>query len=412
MDEACVMESASGYPLLVVLTGAVLLSAMLAKAGLERIGLPPLVGYLLLGFGLRCLHDSWNGFPGDLFAIFEFLARIGLVTLLFRIGLESDLRGLLRQLRRASLLWVGNVTISAAVGFATCRFVLGLSDWSSMIVAVAFTATSVGITVAVWNRLGALQSPNGRLLTDLAELDDLSAVVLMALLFAVLPAVHAGEAHTIELALETTGWFLLKLLSFGAACFLFSRFAEQRVTSLFRKLEPAPDPMLMVVSLGFVIAALAGLAGFSLAIGAFFAGVMFSRDPQAVKMEASFLPLYELFSPFFFVGIGLLIAPDALSSGLADGGILLAAAVLAKLLADGGLATGLVGARGGLLIGTSMVPRAEIAMVVMQKGLHLGAWAVTPALFAAVTVACAGTCLLAPVAVRRLLARWPQGDAG
>lgn len=406
------MESAADYPMLVLLTGAALLVAMLAKAGLERTGLPALVGYLLLGFGLRWSQSAWGWLPGDLFGIFEFLARLGLVTLLFRIGLESDLRGLLRQLRRASLLWICNVTVSAGLGFAASRLLLGLALWPSMVVAVAFTATSVGISVAVWKQAGALDSPNGRLLTDLAELDDLSAVVLMALLFAVLPAVHAGAAgDTAWLALKTACWFLLKLLGFGAACFLFSRFAERKITRLFRNLEPAPDPMLMVAGLGFVIAALAGMIGFSLAIGAFFAGVIFSRDPQAVKMEASFLPIHELFSPFFFIGIGLLVETDALASGLGPGALLLIAAVVAKLLADGATAVPLVGWRGGVLIGTSMVPRAEIALVVMQKGLRLGDWAVTPALFAAMTAVCAGTCLLAPVVVRPLLARWSRDAA-
>lgn len=405
------MHAASNYPLLVLLTGSVLLLALLLKAGLERLRLPAMVGYLLLGFGIRAAREGWGGLPPELFSIFGFLAKLGLVALLFRVGLDSKLRGLLAQLKRASLVWIGDVLISAGVGFAACRWLLELAVWPSALVAVAFTATSVGITVAVWQQAGALGSANGRLLTDLAELDDLSAVVLMALLLALLPALHAGGADgALLLALRTGGWVLLKLLAFGAGCLLFSLYLERRLTGLFQRLEPAPDPMLMVAGLGFVIAALAGLAGFSLAIGAFFAGVIFSRDPRAVKMEASFLPIHELLSPFFFIGIGLQIEPGALAAGLGDGGLLLAAAVVAKLLADGLLAMPLAGPRGGLLIGASMVPRAEIALVVMHQGLQLGPWAVSSQLFAAVTTAAAGTCLLGPIAVRLLLARWPQRE--
>jgi Kef-type K+ transport system membrane component KefB len=167
--------------------------------------------------------------------------------------------------------------------------------------------------------------------------------------------------------------------------------------------------MLAVAGIGIIIAAVAGLIGFSLAIGAFFAGLVFSRDPEAVRMEASFLPVYELFSPFFFIGIGLKIDPDSFTSALGLGCILAVAAIAAKVIADGIPVSLMRGMTGGLLIGISMVPRAEIAMVIMQKGLTLGDWAVPKQVFGAMVVVSAATCILSPVAVRVMLREWPQG---
>jgi Kef-type K+ transport system membrane component KefB len=161
--------------------------------------------------------------------------------------------------------------------------------------------------------------------------------------------------------------------------------------------------MLVVVAIGFVIAAVSDMLGFSLAIGAFFAGLVFSRDPNAVKMESSFLPLYSLFSPFFFIGIGLDIDPGIMGTAFGIGGILLVMAILAKVIADGLPVTFMYGAGSGILIGVSMVPRAEIAMVIMKRGLTLGESVVPGKVYAAMVLVSAATCILSPWVVRSLL---------
>jgi Kef-type K+ transport system membrane component KefB len=175
-------------------------------------------------------------------------------------------------------------------------------------------------------------------------------------------------------------------------------------------MEPPPDFMLVVVGISLIIAALADLGGFSLAIGAFFAGLVFSRDDETVKRESSFMPLYELFSPFFFIGIGLHVEPQALGSALSLGTTLVAAAFAAKIIADGLPVWLLRGFPSAALIGISMVPRAEIAMVIMQHGLNRGAWAVPAKVFNAMVLVSILTCTISPMLVRMLLARWPQAE--
>lgn len=397
------------FPLLIGLVGGVIVLIMWVKSGLDRIGIPPLVGFLGLGFGLRIADQHFGLLSSGFQEVFAFLAKIGLVTLLFRIGLESKIEMLLRQLRRASVVWLGDIFISGLLGFAAAFYLLGLTLITSLIVATALTATSVGISVAVWENMNALKSANGSILVDVAELDDISAVVLMALLFAVIPALTEGRQISLgSILVMTSGIFLLKLLGFGAFCFLFSRFVENRLTKYFRKFERLPDPMLTVVGIGLIIAALAGLIGFSLAIGAFFAGLLFSRDPQTVKMETSFLPIYDLFSPFFFIGIGMSMDLDHFGIAIGLGAVLLSVAILGKLVGDGVPFLLMKGWRSGLLIGVSMVPRAEIAMVVMQRGLEHKL--VSSQVFTGMVVVSAATSLLSPIAVRSLLRRWPQRE--
>jgi Kef-type K+ transport system membrane component KefB len=155
--------------------------------------------------------------------------------------------------------------------------------------------------------------------------------------------------------------------------------------------------MVTVAGVGLIVAALAEWLGFSLAIGALFAGLAFSRDPQAVRTEGRFEDLHTLFVPFFFMRIGMDASPAALVGGSAGLGVLLlGAAIAGKFIGAGLPAWWVAGPEAGVLIGLSMIPRAEIAMVVMYAGLRLGPEVVTERIFGAVLMVVLGTCLLTP----------------
>jgi Kef-type K+ transport system membrane component KefB len=161
------------------------------------------------------------------------------------------------------------------------------------------------------------------------------------------------------------------------------------------------------VGIAIIIAAVAGLAGFSVAIGAFFAGLIFSRDPKAVKAVSSFDSVSDLFVPFFFVGIGLSMEPAALDGAVLVGATLVVVAVVGKLLGAAFPALVCASWQGALLIGVSMVPRAEITMIIMEQGRRLGGWAVPPEVFGGMVMVAAITSLAAPFALRWMLSRWP-----
>lgn len=395
--------------LLVLLFGGIIVLAILIRSAFQRIAVPSLIGFLILGFLLGLVDSHWRFIPDEASSIFEFLANIGIILLLFRVGLESNLAGLVRQLRRASLIWLGNVVFSGILGYAVSYFFLGLAFIPSLFIGIALTATSVGISVGVWQEAKAIRSRNGELLVDVAEMDDISAIVFMALLFAVAPVLTGGVVSALlPFAGRTLGLVLLKLIAFGASCVLFARYAEQPITHFFKKIEPKLGPILMVAGFGFIIAALGGFLGLSIAMGAFFAGLMFSRDPEAVKFDRAFGLVYEIFIPFFFIGIGLNIDPNQLTTALGLGAILLVVAVLGKAIGTGGPAMLMMDWKSSTLLGVSMIPRAEIAMVIMLGGLQLGGWAVPPNVFAAMIFVCAGTSIISPIILRLLLKRWPQ----
>lgn len=401
------------YPFLILLTGGLMVVTVLLKSALERSPVPPLVGYLLVGLLLRWLQDRTGFLHRSAEEVFGFLAKMGVILLLFRVGLESNLEGLLSQLRRASMVWCCDVLVSGVLGFLSAFYLLGIALIPSLLVATAMTATSVGVSIAVWEQAGMVRSDNGEFLIDVAELDDISAVVLMALLFALLPRIRNAGGLDSDMLLSigrTAGMFLLKILGFGGFCYIFSRYIERHITQFVQSFASRASLMILVAGIGMMFAAVAGLMGFSLAIGAFFAGLVFSRDPGCVKEEAAILPLYEMFTPFFFIAIGLDLELSALSDALWMGGTLAAVAAVGKMAANGIPLYFMHGFQGASLVGVSMIPRAEIAMIVMQKGKSLGDWAVPPAVFAAMVMVSAVTCMAAPVVVQSLLRRWPQKE--
>lgn len=387
-----------------VLIGVLIAASVAVRAALHRLRIPPLVGYLVLGMLLRAGSDPWSSFESDEFQALELLGELGVIALLFRIGLEAKLSGLVRQLRTAWIVWTGDVAVSALAGFAAARWLLGLELAPSLVIATGLTATSAAVSSAVWESCGKLDTPDGQRVLDVAELDDISGVVLLALLFAMLPGLQAPEQGSLlsavsDAALSTAIRFAL----FAVACFGFARYAEPRITELCKRLPGSPDRMLTVVSIGIVIAGAAELSGLSVAIGAFFAGLAFSRDARAIRIEASFEPVYELVTPFFFLSLGFGMAPQSIAAAGLTAVVLLLAAIVGKVLGAGGAALVSLPLSTAAVIGVSMIPRAEIGLLIIDRGHRMGAWAVSDSLYSAMIFVAAGTCLIGPLLLSRML---------
>ena len=396
-------------PLFILALGVAMVLAMAIKAGLEKLGLPALVGFMVLGIAIGTVNEKWAFLNDSGKWSFELLGELGVICILFRVGLESDPRKLMKQIPRAISVWIGNVSLSAVLGFVAARYVLGLELIPALFVATALSATSVGVSVLIWESAKRLDSELGEQLIDVAELDDVSAIIMMVALFAAAPLLHQGvDSATLSKAmLLASGVILAKAFLFGAFCFGFAHFLERRITWFFSRFERAPDPMIGVVGIAFVIAAFAGWLGFSVAVGGLFAGLAFSRDPNAVKMESSFLPIYELLTPFFFIGIGLKLDLSLAISAFGLGVVLLLAAIIGKIIGAGLPLLFQSGFGAAALLGVSMVPRAEIALVVIQSGNDLGQWAVPGELYGGMVLVSATTCLAAPLALRYLFKKFP-----
>ncbi len=403
------MNGPDGAPdinaILVLLVGVTTAASMLLRAVCHRIDIPPLVGFLLLGTGLSALDAFYGIITTPVRDGVEMLASLGLVALLFRVGLGLDLRDLLAKLPGASVIWIGNVAVSGFAGYAAARWGLGLALIPSLVVAVALTATSIGVTVPIWQDAGMLNGDAGTLTVDVAELDDVSGVVLMALLFAVMPVLQSGNGTFWESFGVASGELALRFVGFIAFCWLFAHFAEPALHRFLHRWERPPERLLTVVGLGAAIAAIAGVLGFSLAVGALFAGVMFSAYPERVQSESAYRLLYDFLTPYFFIAIGLRLEPMLLPAAVGAGAVLLVAAVTGKLAGTYLPARLTTDHASAQLIALSMVPRAEIAMVIVHQAHRLWPEAVTAKLYGAMTVVTLATCVVTPPLLSRLLER-------
>jgi len=387
-----------------LLAGLIIVLNSLARRACERLGIQPLVGFIVTGLGLALLDQRLDFVPEALCRFIDFLGQLGVIILLFKVGLESNITGLMAQFRRALPIWFGNVVLAALFGFAAAYFLLDLGLLPSLFAGTALSATSVGVAAAVWRDAGALDSDEGQLLVDVAELDDISAMVMVALLFSAAPLLLNGQQDQLPTLIGTELILALaRIALFAAGCYLFARFLERRFTAFFHH-DGLPSPTIAVATAGLacVIAGAAELLGFSIAIGALFAGLAFSRDPEEFEIDRQLEPLHQLLIPFFFLSIGFNFDFDSAGDALAGGMVLLAAGIAGKLLGAGLPALTPLGRRGALRLGVSMVPRAEIAMIVMLQGVRLGKDYVPDELFGAMSIVAISTALLVPLALQGL----------
>jgi Kef-type K+ transport system membrane component KefB len=397
------LENVDVNVMLIALVGVLLVLAPVVSSVCSHLGVPSLVGYLVLGFALRLIDEEIDLLQPAVRDALGLLGNIGLVALLFTVGIESNPKALAAKLPSAAGIWLADISVSGGLAFAVTYYALDLSLVASLISAAALTATSLGVSVGVWREADALNTTEGQLLVNVAELDDVSAMALMAIVFAVIPVMMSGGVPSLALIGTEFAWFFLRFTLFLALCLIFARYFEHRVTGLSRRLQRPPERMLVVAGIGFIIASFSGALGFSLAIGAFFAGLVFSRDPEAVKTESSFKDVYAFVTPFFFIDIGMGMDPGALGGAVGLGFVLLVVALVGKLAGNFMAALLTTGASGAMLIAVSMVPRAEVAMVVFDQGRTLAPEHVTNELYSAAILTSAITCVVAPLIVGRLL---------
>jgi len=393
------------YGILIVV-GALLILGPFVKSLMERLGVPALVGYISLGVLVSLADQQWTFVTSTFDNTFSVLAQLGVVALLFRVGLRSHTRTLLAKLPDASLIWFGDVLTNIIFGFAVSYYLLALPMETSLVIATAFSATSVAVSVTVWDEMHKLNTSNGQLLVDVAELDDLSGVLLLAILLAIIPVLQGGNMELLPSIGTTAFKVLVKLTLFIAGCYLFAHYLERDFTRFNRKWENSRTGFtITVLGSGLAIAAVAGYLGFSLAIGALFAGLAFSRDPEAVRTDARFAYFYEFFTPFFFIYIGMQVDPGVIIPSLGLATVLFFPAALGKFLGVFTPALRIVKRADAVLLGLSMIPRAEISMVIVYQCQQLGDDIVPESVFGAMVLMSVMTSIFAPLILRSLLMR-------
>jgi Kef-type K+ transport system membrane component KefB len=375
----------------------VLLAAKLGDELFRRMRQPTLVGEILAGV---LVGPAVLGLvaPSEVLQVF---AELGVVFLLFWVGLETRLSDLREVGATAFSVGVLGVVIPFAGGIGLGA-ALGESTGTSLFIGAALVATSVGITSAVLVELGVLERRTSRTILGAAIVDDILALLLVAVAAGVAAegGVDVGAiALTAAMALAFVGFIALggtTLLAARPALLHAPRFSE--------------SPLLPAVIICLGLAAFAAQIGLAAIIGAFLAGMIVAetRDQSPIAQETA--PLYAFFPPFFFAFIGLQVSLAAL--GDLDTLLLLAGVTLlavATKFAGAYLGARRMGRRDAAFVGVGMVPRGEVGIIV--AGIGLASDTIDGELFAIIVAMSVLTTLLVPPVLRRL-ATAPAAPAG
>lgn len=399
------MMNENNLSVMSLILGLLIIAVIALKFILNKIKIPAIIGFFALGIFLNWLTLKFQIISAIEQDVLQSVANVGLICLLFKVGMDCDLQKIIEKIPQASLVLIGNIVFCAALGFIAAYFILHLSLITSIFIGIAMTTTSDAISLSIWQEKNVIGTSTGTLLVDLAQLDDFSGIILLGLLLSMIPVLQPeNNSADILTILEPLAITLLKFAGITMVFYFIFLYSDKPIVNLFHKIDSGVDPILFLLGIGLIIAALVGLLGLSSAIGAFLAGLIFSRVPDKSKVSGSFNPFYNFFVPFFFIGIGLKINPVMLLNGLGVGIILFIAAFLGKFLSTVGLTFHKINPKNSVLLGFSMVPRAEMMLIIMQKGLQANI--ASPELFSSMILVSIVTCLIIPVTLNNLLNRW------
>ena len=374
-------------------------SAKLLGALAQWIGQPAVLGELLAGV---ILGMSVGGLVDPSNDVLHLLAELGVVILLFEIGLETDLGKLLQVGGAATVVAVVGVTLPFALGYAVC-WILGLSNLVGIMAGASLTATSVGITARVLSDLNRLQEPESQIILGAAVIDDVIGLVILA----VVVGLTKGQEVTVLGVAKTTG------IAFGflGGTLLVGKLVVPPLVRWVSRVDLPGTPTMLAVMLAFGLAWLASVSGSAMIIGAFAAGLLLRGTLHAHEIETGVAHLGHFFVPLFFVAVGAAVDVRVLNpvdpanwQTLMVGGLLIVAAVVGKFLA-GYAPFWFKGNK--KVIGVGMIPRGEVGLIFAQMGLVSGVF--DPGLFSAVTLMVMVTTFMAPPLLKLLFPLvWPD----
>ena len=335
----------------------IFIAAQIGSELARLIRLPGVVGEIVAGCVVGPSVLGWIAPSEPL----EVLSEIGVVLLLFSVGLENRVEDLKRVGGSAFAVGVLGVAIPFVFGTLWAHSI-GPSWPHSLFVAAAFVATSAGITASVLKQLGALQRIESRVILGAAVIDDILAMLLLGMVVALQAGGQVRVGDLLVVLVEAIG-FVIVIGWVGV------RVMRRSSAWLDWPADPL-SPLALVLTMCLGLAWLATRFGLAAIIGAFLAGMIASETRQHKQLEQQMRPLLALLTPFFFVLTGAKVQLAQLASGAALG--LLATATLLALLtklAGGWLGALKLGPRSALTVGVGMMPRGEVGVVIASLGL-------------------------------------------
>jgi Kef-type K+ transport system membrane component KefB len=379
------------FDLLIILAAAKIMGELF-----ERLKQPVVIGEILAGVLLGpYVFGLINPAHVETFHVYQILAEIGVIILLFTIGLHTKLDEMLSVGRTSSMVAVLGVILPCFFGYLY-TLTAEHSTVEAMFIGAAMVATSVGITARVFADLKILDSQVAKVILGAAVIDD----ILGLLVLGVVTGVGRGAISYLKitlLTLEAAG-FILFLIVLGKRVV-----GRMGPTSLGRfKLKNAPFALALIFCLG--LSAVASYIHLAAIVGAFMAGMVLAELNLEYKFSVKFDSLYDFLVPFFFVVMGTQVDLSVFTKSNLIGAalILTAFAVVGKLIGCGLGAVGM-GLKQASVVGVGMVPRGEVGMIVASIGLGLGV--ISSDLYAVVIFMVIATTLMTPPVLAKMISR-------
>ena len=378
---------------LIIIT-LIIFSSILMNQVSAKLKFPSVVGQLVAGviLGPAVLHlVKFNTFINYFF-------NLGVIILMFITGLESNLK-LLKKYLKPSLTVAFMGVLFPMIIMPIIGYFIRLSLAQMFFLGVTFSATSVSITVEVLKEMKQLCSREGTTILGASVADDVIAVVLLSLVSIVSHQNIGGSL----IPSQDLGLLLTAQTVFFLIVYLLIRWIVPWLFKIFPLLSGKYSEVLMALVVCFGMSVLADTVGLSAITGSFFAGIAVGRTPCRKKAQAEVSSLgYLLFIPIFFISIGISMTLSGIVNHWCLLIILTIAAILTKLLGagTGGLLSGF-NKHSSLIIGSGMISRGEVALIIAQIGLtsHL----ISVNLYSTIISATIITTCLAPVLLRRVI---------
>jgi len=327
--------------------------------------------------------------------VIDVLAELGVIILLFEIGLESDLKELIRVGPQAAIVAVVGVAAPFAAGTAGLLLIFHTALIPAIFTGAALTATSIGITARVLAEIQRLNSKEGQIIIGAAVLDDVLGIIVLA--------VVASLAKTGEVDVSNIIYLVISAAVFLVGSILLGRFLSPFFISLVNQLRTRGQLLIMSLILVFALSYVAAVIQLEAILGAFAAGLVLAETERRAELEEQVVPIADMLVPIFFVTVGAATDVSVLNptvpsnrEGLIIAAFLVIVAIIGKVI------TGftVIGQPqlNRLAIGVGMIPRGEVGLVFLGVGTAAGI--LSKPLEAAIVVMVISTTFLAPPLLR------------
>jgi Kef-type K+ transport system membrane component KefB len=401
---------------------------MAAKLGSEicvRINLPPVLGELIGGVAvgvsaLRLLVFPSSGSDGTDSLIVQFLqataglsaaaipslfhaqgdvisvlAELGVIVLLFEIGLESNLKALMAVGTQALIVAIVGVAVPFGAGTAGLMLVFGIPAVPAIFAGAALTATSIGITSRVLSEMGQLNSKEGQIILGAAVIDDVLGIIVLA--------VVASLARTGTIDVGNVIYLIISASAFLIGAIVLGRVFNTSFVTVVGWLKTRGGVVLPAFVFAFFMAYLGAALHLEAILGAFAAGLVLDETDEREELQGLVVPIADMLVPIFFVTVGARTDISVLNPFIAENREGLVMAVFLVIIAIlGKVVTGFTvftkEPMNRLAIGVGMIPRGEVGLVFLGVGAASGV--LSPSLKAAIVVMVILTTFLAPALLR------------